>query len=115
VLEDEVVDLVLLCRIGGRGVEAVDFDSAVVACGCEVLVGGVEGDALDVALVVGQRLQLLERVPRPHDHLRVESDGDEDGRVSRPAEVLHIVFVAYEAADDAPVLDGRGFVGACGH
>lgn len=51
--EDEIVDLVLLGRIGWGGVEAVDFDSAVVACSGEVLVGGVKCDALDVTLVIG--------------------------------------------------------------
>jgi hypothetical protein len=61
-LEDEVIDLILLCRVWRWRVESEDFDSAVVACGCEVLVGWIKGDAFDMTLVVGQRLQLLKRV-----------------------------------------------------
>ena len=52
VVQNEVVDLVLLSSVRRGGVEAVDFDGSVVAGGREVFVRGIEGYALDVALVV---------------------------------------------------------------
>lgn len=60
--EHEVVYLVLLCGIRGRRVETVNLDGTVVACGCEVLVRGVECDTLDMTLVIRERLELLKRV-----------------------------------------------------
>lgn len=60
VLKDEVVDLVLLRCIWWWGIEPIDFDGAVVACSCEVLVRRIECNSLDMTLVVRQRFQLFE-------------------------------------------------------
>lgn len=62
-LEHEVVHLILLGSVWWRGVEPVDFNGAVVACRREVFVRWVECNALDMTLVVRQRLQFLEAVP----------------------------------------------------
>lgn len=59
-LKDEVVGLVECVRIGGRRCEAEDLDSSVVAGSREVLVSWVEGNTLDMALMLRYRLQLLE-------------------------------------------------------
>jgi hypothetical protein len=78
VFKNKVVDLVLLCRVWWWRVESVDFDGSVVACGCKVLVRWVEGDALDMTLVVRQRLELFEGVPRPDHHLGIQPHRDQD-------------------------------------
>ena len=56
--------------LGGGG-ESEDLDRAVVAGRGEILVGWIEGDALDMTRMVRYGLQLLERIPRPNGDLRV--------------------------------------------
>jgi hypothetical protein len=51
-LEDEVVDLVVGSSIWRGRSKAEDAYGAVVAGGSEVFVGGIECDALDVALML---------------------------------------------------------------
>lgn len=111
-IEDKIVNHVVLRRIRrGRG-EAEDFDCSVVAGRGEELVGRVKGDALDVALVRGNRLEPLKRVARPHDDLGVEADRHQQRRVVGPGQVLDVVLVADQALVRLPILDGRRVVGA---
>lgn len=112
-LEDKVVDHVVVCRIGpGRG-EAEDLHSAIVARGGEELVGRIEGDALDVALVYGQGLELLKGVARPDNDLGVEPDGGEDRVVVGPGQILDVIIVADETLIGFPILDRWGLIRSC--
>lgn len=104
--EGEIVALVVCAGVWLWRCEAIDAHGAIVAGGSKVLVGGVECDALDMTLVLGESLELFKGVARPYDDLRVETDGDEDGRIVRPGEILNVVVVADQAAVDAPVFDG---------
>lgn len=68
-LEREVVALVVSAGIGLWGSEVIYSHGAVVAGGGKVFVGRVEGDAFDMTLVLGESLELLERVAGPNDDL----------------------------------------------
>lgn len=113
-VEDKIVNHVMLGRIRrGRG-EAEDLDGSVVAGRGEEFVGRVKGDALDVALVGGNRLELLKRVTRPDHNLGVEPDRHEQRGVVGPGQILHVVLVPNQALVRLPVLDRRRLVGAKG-
>ena len=60
--EHEIIHHIMRRRVRCWGCKAEDFYGTVVTRGCEVFVRGVEGDALDVTLVHGKGLQLLERM-----------------------------------------------------
>lgn len=108
--QDEVVDHVVLgCVWRWRGV-AEDLDSPVIACRGKELVGRIERNAFDVALMYRQRLEFLKRMPRPHNNLGIETDGHEERVVRGPGEVLHIVVVAHKSLVRLPVLDWGRFV-----
>ena len=99
----------------GRGVwsrrcEAKDLHGSVIASSGEVLVCRIKCDTLDKTLVVRNRLELLEGVPRPDNDFRIQADGDQNGGVVGPAEVLDIIVVRDQSAKDAPVLDWRCLV-----
>lgn len=83
-LEHEVIHHIMRRGVRRGGCKAEDLDGAVVARGCEVFVRGVEGDALDVTLVHGKGLQLLERMTGPHHDFGVEADGHQDRGVVGP-------------------------------
>lgn len=103
----------MLRRIRSRGGESEDLDGAVVTGSSEVFVGRVEGDALDVALMDRQGLELLEGMARPDDNLGVQADGDEEGVVVGPREVLNVVLVPDETLVCLPVLDRGWLVRSC--
>lgn len=92
--QNEIVHLVVGCGIGSRGGESEDTHSAIIASCRKVLVRRVECDSLDVTLVHRYRLELLKSMTRPHDDLRVQSDRDQNRRVMRPSQILHIIVMA---------------------
>lgn len=100
----------MLCRVWGRGRITENFNGSVVACRRKELVGRVERDALDMALMRRDGLELLERVARPNNDLGVEPDGHQQGRVRGPGQVLNIVFVAYQSLVRLPIFCGRRVV-----
>lgn len=103
----------MLRRIRSRGGESEDLDGAIVAGSSEVFVGRVEGDALDVTLMDRQGLELLEGMARPDNDLGVQADGDEEGVVVGPRQVLNVVLVPDETLVRLPVLDWGWLVRSC--
>ena len=82
-----------------------NLHGAVIARGGKEFVCWVKGDTLDVALVNRERLELLKSVARPNDNLGIKADRDKNGRVGRPGEVLHVVFMADKTLVRLPVFD----------
>ena len=102
----------MLCRIGRRRCKTEDFYRSVVACRRKVFVRRIERDALDVALVDCQRLELLKGMPGPHHNLGVKPNRYEDAVVMGPGEILDIVLVADETLVCFPVFHRRWLIGS---
>jgi len=68
----------MLGRVRRRRGKSEDLDGPVVASGGEELISRIEGDALDMALVHSDCLELLKGVAGPDNNLGVQTNRNED-------------------------------------
>lgn len=98
------------CRIRRRALELEDLDGAIITCSSKELIGRIESDSLDMALVQRDSFQLLKRVSGPNDDLGIQANRDQNGRVVRPRQILHIIIMSNQSLHDLPILHWRRLV-----